>query len=940
MKRFKGLAAVIGLLLVEFVAWKALRAAGSVEQWRVDWSDLPRWIDSVPPADVAIGLLCWVGMVIVGYLAITTSLYVMATVSRVPRLLSWAGLFTVPGIRRLVEGGLAVGLIVSPALSRAPAFAHETTAPVTREWVSPAAAAALPPEAVDAAVVVTPTLDTQGRIVTVAGDNYWDQAASALAQVKGVPVNELRNSEVTAYWSEMITASQAAGGNSSGDPNLIFPGEVQVFPAVAGFADVVVTPAGAVTAPVTAVTPPAAVTAPPVVTPAPADPAPVTTVATTPPTSVATATTAPATTVAAAQEAVGGRTITTGDTDAAGTDTTAVTAAPRSAAANRASTVKGGSAVLTATYWAGGGLLFGGVLLSIREARRRNNRRRLAGQVPVPGGAELDEIEMETHFAADAEGLEFVDAAIRALGALVDTPPELVGFVLGPDQLDLVLAEDAVAPLPFRGRGTHWRIARSEDLDVLRRQAGARPMPIPAVVTLGRNAEGDEVVVNLEDPGLISIVGDGALDIVNAAALQLATEPWSPLVEVILVGFETAAAGPTVRCVASLADVMDELEAEGLRKAELLVEAGCSSASEARLREVADETWIPTVVVCASSPPDHLARRLVGVVASAEVAGVSALVAGHVADSPWELAVSEGQIVVDGFGTTVVTPQRMGDGQYVLMRDLLDNAAAAPIAGPDEEPVPVEPATLIVDLFGPIGVDGLAEPFSRGKAREIFVYLACHRGDHIDGDRLMGVMWPDGDPQSTRNTLGTTLFYARQAVGKHRIPPYNGKYQAVDVVTSVELLQQALHDARDSTEATREALRLALTRVRGRPFDEPTRAGHGGGRAQTAWEWAHYEHKVSNAARIAVDAAHRLVMMAIESGDLELAGWAVHQGLIADPDSEQLRGDEMRVAAAKGDLAALDASMSAVNAAAFAAGDEPSGVIEAVYHSERDRLVS
>jgi hypothetical protein len=60
------------------------------------------------------------------------------------------------------------------------------------------------------------------------------------------------------------------------------------------------------------------------------------------------------------------------------------------------------------------------------------------------------------------------------------------------------------------------------------------------------------------------------------------------------------------------------------------------------------------------------------------------------------------------------------------------------------------------------------------------------------------------------------------------------------------------------------------------------------------------------------DLAHRLATLMMTFGDFEQASWAVAQGLLANPRSELLQRDRMRVADATGDHVLLDAVMDEV----------------------------
>ena len=92
------------------------------------------------------------------------------------------------------------------------------------------------------------------------------------------------------------------------------------------------------------------------------------------------------------------------------------------------------------------------------------------------------------------------------------------------------------------------------------------------------------------------------------------------------------------------------------------------------------------------------------------------------------------------------------------------------------------------------------------------------------------------------------------------------------VRTDVELLDAAVEHSDADASSARAVLHEALTRVQGRPFD-----------ASTGYEWAFRELHVAHAERVAVDAAHRLVTLALAAGEWREALWASEQGLLAVP---------------------------------------------------------
>jgi hypothetical protein len=64
----------------------------------------------------------------------------------------------------------------------------------------------------------------------VQGDNLWTIARNHLAEVRGRPAVELSDRQIAAYWVTLVDAN--LGGLRSGDPDLIYPGEVVELPPV------------------------------------------------------------------------------------------------------------------------------------------------------------------------------------------------------------------------------------------------------------------------------------------------------------------------------------------------------------------------------------------------------------------------------------------------------------------------------------------------------------------------------------------------------------------------------------------------------------------------------------------------------------------------------------------------------------------------------------
>jgi hypothetical protein len=117
-------------------------------------------------------------------------------------------------------------LVVVPPESAA----TTTTRPVTTASTPPATSArASRPSVVPAPSTGTTTPSTvtatNTNVVVVPGDNLWRIASAHLTAPRGGPVAD---DEVVSYWRTVVAANRAT--LRSGDPNLIFPGELVTLP--------------------------------------------------------------------------------------------------------------------------------------------------------------------------------------------------------------------------------------------------------------------------------------------------------------------------------------------------------------------------------------------------------------------------------------------------------------------------------------------------------------------------------------------------------------------------------------------------------------------------------------------------------------------------------------------------------------------------------------
>jgi hypothetical protein len=127
-------------------------------------------------------------------------------------------------------------------------------------------------------------------------------------------------------------------------------------------------------------------------------------------------------------------------------------------------------------------------------------------------------------------------------------------------------------------------------------------------------------------------------------AAELATNRWSDHMGVTLVGFgeDLALLAPErVRAVATLEEVLPELEARAEETRQALAAAGVDSVLTGRCRGVSGEAWMPHFVLVAHEPAPRDRERLLRLSGIWQRTPTGYLVAGDVPGAAWSLQVAD-----------------------------------------------------------------------------------------------------------------------------------------------------------------------------------------------------------------------------------------------------------------------------------------------------------
>jgi DNA-binding response OmpR family regulator len=184
-------------------------------------------------------------------------------------------------------------------------------------------------------------------------------------------------------------------------------------------------------------------------------------------------------------------------------------------------------------------------------------------------------------------------------------------------------------------------------------------------------------------------------------------------------------------------------------------------------------------------------------------------------------------------------------------------------------------------------VQGLQEDFTptlRRRCVEMVAYLAMHAGEPVTGDRLRSRVLVHANVDASKTTLSNTASSVRRSLGSdsrghHLEPVSSGLYHLRAVGLDVADFHRLV--ARGRTALGDEAFGLyieALRLVHGEPLASVLKG----------FEWFTFEAHRAQLQRDGEWVALALHDAALERGDVETAFWALRQGLLLDPDSQDL----------------------------------------------------
>ncbi|MFI5733159.1 BTAD domain-containing putative transcriptional regulator [Kribbella sp. NPDC051587] len=552
-------------------------------------------------------------------------------------------------------------------------------------------------------------------------------------------------------------------------------------------------------------------------------------------------------------------------------------------------------------YGFGGTLLAAGLALALK-------RRRGWAQGPGPKAAGHRQTEVGLRLASDIPTAQFVDTALRQLGADMAKSgrpmPKVVAALVTDRALTLVLdpyEAQSAPPGPWQAiaEGTRWTLRRgyAPTAEV------TAPAPYPTLVTIGQNADGATVLVDLDTAnGIVSFggVNNASRDVVGSLAVELATNLWSEGAHVSMVGFgdDLSLLAPGrlsywVRLDAALAEVTRRTDAQ----VQACDRRNVASVAEARTTHPDPMLW-GAEIIFVSAPPSPEEQDQLNRLAEDQKRGIAVVVVGDVISSPWRFVVDEkNQAVCRLLGLEVeahsVTPEQVSelvalfdaaDSDALDKRRTEQNMPAYEFAATDlSVAAPVE-----VDLLGPVEVDarGAIDDGRIALSTEIIAFLAGQ--DYgVHPNVLAGAIWPRGISDELRDSA---LEHTRRWVGKDAMyADESGRWMLNRSIVRVDWdVFRTLAKQATMQEDPRAALSTALGLVHG-----PAWADIPAGR----YSWLAASGIERRMAEAVVDAALKLAEASLTHNDGQTARTALQTGLSFSPASEDLWRATLRLAA-------------------------------------------
>lgn len=580
-------------------------------------------------------------------------------------------------------------------------------------------------------------------------------------------------------------------------------------------------------------------------------------------------------------------------------------------------------------------VLAASLLVAVRLRRKRQRRSRAYGErIALP----IDEAEAVEQQMVAVEAPTMVDALHHALAHIQTWAegsgaalPELFAIRVDDELITVYLAEPAQFPSPFEavyGDNTAWNALRTAFDPPLQPTIA----PYPALVTVGTDQDGGQLLLDLEQLRVLTITGSEenlTHASMNAIAAELASVPWASDIHLSLVGVPADLPFELdpyrIHRVTDVAQLCRDLRTHLADREQALLESHLPDIRRARVVANDLEAWAPFVVLIAADCTPAEQQELMQL---AEQHGPTGLV---IVQTPSDIAFDS---VIDLQSATAASyesagaglpplpfaPQLLSDQTLAATLELFATATAPsmaplparvvadigplPSASPPPDVVDTSAGEAISeppDIAGPaaaapgpyVRLLGLVDALNvsgpaplPGRGVEFLAFLLTHQ-QPVSGTQIQKALWPNTYDRSNNNTR-TLAKQVRSALGYDDhghlwLPEGRGSTG----FTLNPAIRTDWHDfialtAANPATASTEDLETALRLVRGQPL-----LGTDAHRGRWAWRAALEEEIIAavlDTAETLADRAlathdHRLIRVAARAartvGPLSELGWQI-----------------------------------------------------------------
>lgn len=359
-------------------------------------------------------------------------------------------------------------------------------------------------------------------------------------------------------------------------------------------------------------------------------------------------------------------------------------------------------------------------IVALLAARRRARLRAAEppARVPLPN-PDTAATERALRRLDAPDRLLRVDISVRAVAAaLADSDHRVLAVRSGPDgTVEVILTGPTTLGEPWTGDDRRWTLGSDVCVEDVADDARRVATPCIALVQLGVDEHGWDVLVDLEALELLAIDADAtAADaIARGVAVGLASSEFAEVAQLIGVGLD-----PAAFLGHRQAHVVDSLD-EGIELAATLI--GTTSTTRRttfslRARHSGGEMWEPAVVIVANAAAGDVTDAVAASVTSR--AGMAMVAASAVRGAAWTLRPDGAMWTLDPLGINL-QPVGLEPEEVDELNELLDAATAT-----ESEPAP---ATTPVFASSPASV---VEPSSDGHVAVVELTAASDPGLDLD----------------------------------------------------------------------------------------------------------------------------------------------------------------------------------------------------------------